>query len=144
MRNNNPFNIKRSSHNWIGKLNTPTDRTFEQFKTLEYGLRAGMKLLLTYISRGYDTPVKIISRFAPTTENNTKNYIDFVCRNNLGIPYIKPDCPFSDLQSFTLFCVRICKYECHLTSSQLYGYGITQNDLRSLIFKYKLQIPFEK
>ena len=52
-RNNNPFNIKKSRHNWIGKIEG-VDPTFETFVHIGYGLRAGIKLLLTYIDRGYD------------------------------------------------------------------------------------------
>lgn len=77
-RNNNPFNIKKSSSRWQGKIKGD-DKVFETFGSLEFGLRAGLKLLINYVHQGHDTIDKIISRFAPSCENNTDNYKRFVC-----------------------------------------------------------------
>lgn len=81
VRNKNPFNIKRSVSKWKGKVphDLSIDSTFERFYDIEFGFRAGLILLRNYIRKGYDTPDKIIKRFAPGTENNVGNYIDFVC-----------------------------------------------------------------
>ena len=46
IRNKNPFNIKLSHNSWLGKVSNDknTDRVFEQFYQMDYGLRTGMHL----------------------------------------------------------------------------------------------------
>jgi len=80
-RNKNPFNIKRSSNMWLGKIpfSNSTDKTFEQFESLDFGLRAGIKLLIKYIRVDKLKTVRdIISRYAPLSENDSEQYIKFV------------------------------------------------------------------
>lgn len=109
IRNKNPFNIKLSNNSWLGKINNlkNSDHVFEQFKSLDYGLRAGMQLLRGYISRGYDTPSKIIRRFAPSSENNTSNYLNFV----LDSPLNADDNLSVNSMNFYWLCQRICLFE---------------------------------
>ena len=86
-RNNNPGNIRISRSRWKGKLPKPQndDGAFEQFTKMEWGLRALIRLLRdSYILRGYDTPRKIIERYAPAVENDTLAYIKVVS-SELGI-----------------------------------------------------------
>lgn len=85
IRNNNPLNI-RVGNVWLGEVKNPTDPHFEQFNSMEYGLRAGFILLRRYI-RHYKrlTIEDIISSWAPSNENNTKAYIDTVVKVS-GIP----------------------------------------------------------
>lgn len=80
IRNNNPLNI-RVGNVWLGEVKNPTDPQFEQFNSMEYGLRAGFVLLRRYI-RHYKrlTIEDIISSWAPSNENNTRAYIDTVVR----------------------------------------------------------------
>lgn len=71
---------------WLGEVDKPTDRAFEQFKEMAYGIRAGFIILRRYIRRyGADTIEDIVSRWAPSNENNTQAYIDAVSRRT-GIP----------------------------------------------------------
>ena len=80
IRNNNPLNI-RVGNVWLGEVPNPTDNEFEQFVSMFYGLRAGFILLRRYIRRYHLTTVPdIISRWAPSSENNTVKYIDTVCQ----------------------------------------------------------------
>lgn len=80
IRNNNPLNI-RIGCKWKGEVANPTDKDFEQFTCMHYGVRAGFLLLQRYIERYHlDTIAKIISRWAPATENATQTYIKFVCK----------------------------------------------------------------
>ena len=80
-RNNNPLNIRYSAGNgWMGKVWINTDGAFEQFTSMPYGYRAALYLMRKYIKRGNDTVRKIISIWAPENENNTKKYIEDVCR----------------------------------------------------------------
>jgi hypothetical protein len=77
-RNNNPLNLIKSSNAWRGKLKGTPGR-FEQFCSMEYGTRAAMINLRTYMNRyGRNTIEQIISRWAPASENDTAAYIRFV------------------------------------------------------------------
>lgn len=79
IRNNNPLNI-RIGNTWLGERDKPTDQDFEEFVTIEYGLRAAFLILRRYIRRyGKNTVTKIVSTWAPSSENNTLKYIDTVC-----------------------------------------------------------------
>lgn len=89
IRNNNPLNI-RIGNTWLGEVTNPTDNEFEQFVHVCYGLRAGFILLKRYINRyKLNTIEKIISRWAPHDENNTRSYINQVARGM----NIDPDTP---------------------------------------------------
>lgn len=89
IRNNNPLNI-RIGNSWLGEVTNPTDDEFEQFVHVCYGLRAGFILLKRYINRyRLNTIEKIISRWAPSNENNTRTYIDRVTKSM----NISPDTP---------------------------------------------------
>lgn len=85
IRNNNPLNIRKGC-NWYGERFPQVDRDFEEFQSMELGIRAAFVLLRNYItgfsgrSFKYNTIRKIIRRWAPPTENATQRYIDFVCK----------------------------------------------------------------
>ena len=49
IRNNNPLNIRRSTSHWIGKVYRYTDREFEQFAKMVFGVRAGIVLLTRHV-----------------------------------------------------------------------------------------------
>jgi len=93
IRNNNPLNIRRSKDQWKGLAKTQNDRLFCQFETLEYGWRAAFCLLTRTYYHKYRlyTIRDIISRWAPSTENDTRAYIDNVSR----LTGIDPDRPLS-------------------------------------------------
>lgn len=137
LRNNNPFNIKKSEHAWLGKVEGK-DPTFETFSSLKFGVRAGLKLLINYIVRGYDTPEKIIHRFAPTSENNTDNYIDYITRNRRNLHYQLPSERVGSLTAFCMLASRMIKYECCLTECELCGYNLTSSDMCSYIREFGL------
>lgn len=82
IRNNNPLNI-RVGNSWRGEVLHSTDKYFEQFQTMEYGIRAGFFILKRYIKHyGRNTIRKIISAWAPANENNTASYIQTVSRRS--------------------------------------------------------------
>lgn len=89
IRNNNPLNI-RKGNNWKGERPNQTDRSFEEFVSMQYGIRAAFIILRKYITgyggltQKFNTIDKIIRRWAPPTENATQNYIDFVAKD-MGI-----------------------------------------------------------
>ncbi len=78
IRNNNPLNIKYNPANdWQGQ--TGNNSGFCQFDTTVNGIRAAAVLLKNYINKhGCDNIIKIITRWAPNTENPTNNYIKYV------------------------------------------------------------------
>lgn len=86
IRNNNPLNI-RKGNNWRGERHPQKDKAFEEFETMEMGIRAGFIILRNYITgyggkvRPRNTIDKIVNRWAPMTENATTKYIDFVSRD---------------------------------------------------------------
>ena len=56
-----------------------TDREFIVFKSLEYGIRAAIKLIRRYVLHySCDSVRKIIYRWAPPCENDTESYIAYV------------------------------------------------------------------
>lgn len=81
-RNNNPGNLrelKGDKTQWQGERSTDDDAGFEEFETMEHGLRAMIVVLRTYIKRkGLDTIEKIIPVYAPATENDVEAYIQVV------------------------------------------------------------------
>ncbi len=90
IRNNNPLNI-RVGNNWRGEKTVKHDNAFEEFTSMEYGVRAGFIILRKYMSgyngltRKFNTIDLIIRRWAPASENNTESYISQVCKLS-GIP----------------------------------------------------------
>lgn len=90
IRNNNPLNIRKGS-SWQGEKHPQTDKSFEQFESMQYGVRAGFIILRKYMSgyngltEKFNTIEKIIRRWAPPSENNTKAYIEQVSKLT-GIP----------------------------------------------------------
>lgn len=83
IRNNNPGNIRLSTEIWQGAydLKNNKDPAFVTFKTPVMGLRALMRVLLTYhLKYKLDTIESIINRWAPPHENPTAHYILHVCQ----------------------------------------------------------------
>lgn len=76
IRLNNPGNIRKNDTRWKGMAKLQDDKDFVRFLTPQSGLRALMKTLITYEEK-YDlsTISKIITRYAPPSENNTDKYI---------------------------------------------------------------------
>lgn len=87
LRNNNPLNIRVSSTPWQGKVTENTDGAFEQFISLEYGIRAGLVNIRTYIKRDrLDTISDIIPKWAPALDgNDVRAYVRLVS-NKSGVP----------------------------------------------------------
>lgn len=81
-RNNNPLNIRRVvGTTWRGQAERQTDAQFVQFRSVLWGLRAAYCLLATYAHKHKAVCVEeIISRWAPPSENATKEYLGRVCR----------------------------------------------------------------
>lgn len=110
IRNNNPLNI-RIGNVWLGEVKENTDGEFEQFTSMLYGLRAAIVLMRRYICHYHlDSISQIISRWAPSSENNTRLYIDFVSNR----VEISPMCgiDFSDKITICKLVEAMAYYEC--------------------------------
>ncbi len=77
VRNNNPLNIRESA-SWEGERSLDLDKSFEEFKTPEYGFRAAYIILLQYLERGDNTIQAITNKWAPSSENHTSKYIEYL------------------------------------------------------------------
>ena len=94
IRNNNPLNI-RVGNKWQGEVDVKTDKDFEQFIDVKYGIRAAILILYRYVFKsGLHTIRDILRRWAPPVENNTKAYeqsvryfIGKLMEPNKDIPY---------------------------------------------------------
>jgi hypothetical protein len=84
LRNNNPGNL-RAGCLWIGYVGADPDG-YAQFDTLEHGVRALTRDLLTKMRRGLVTIRDIITTYAPATENPTQSYIAFVSHRLQVLP----------------------------------------------------------
>lgn len=115
IRNNNPLNI-RKGNNWKGERKKQTDPAFEEFESMQMGLRAGFIILRNYItgyggrSAKFNTIEKIISRWAPPSENATRKYIDFVSTCCKKEP--KEVISFTDESTMVELVRAMCFVEC--------------------------------
>ena len=79
---NNLMNIMTTpAFTWQGEIKPTSDLDgfLATFDTIENGIRAGaIDLLAYYLQDGCDTIQKIITRYAPSGDNPTANYILFV------------------------------------------------------------------
>jgi hypothetical protein len=79
VRLNNPGNIRHSHDKWHGEARLQDNKKFVRFLTPQAGIRAMMKILITYEDVYRITTISsIIMRWAPPAENNTQAYIDDV------------------------------------------------------------------
>lgn len=115
IRNNNPLNIRKGNY-WHGERPNQSDPAFEEFISMEYGLRAAFILLRNYIQGKppawvkYNTIDKIIRRWAPESENATQHYIDFVAKDT-GID-ARTVISFSDRKSMLAIVSAMAMVEC--------------------------------
>ena len=96
IRNNNPLNI-RIGNKWKGEVEHPTDKDFEQFTCMHYGLRA------------VENITKIIHRWAPNSENPTSKYVAFVSERS-GIGALDK-LSFNDRQTMVKLVEAMCYFE---------------------------------
>lgn len=120
-RNNNPLNIRRSRSNWLGKVSfrKSSDSVFEQFDTMEHGLRAAMCLLIRYINVYKLQSVRaVIHRWAPACDGNNEDayvaYVSKQLRSNFISPYY--------FQATSSVIVNLVRSMAYVESSQVFSY----------------------
>lgn len=122
VRNHNPFNVIKSSSRWLGlkPKHLWSDPVFCEFIDMDYGIRCGLILLRKYIQVYHLSDVRgIISRFAPSSENDTEVYIKFVegcmCRDGFTPTYIE-----FGTDKFYSMCLAILRFESKFYTSPQY------------------------
>jgi HD-GYP domain-containing protein (c-di-GMP phosphodiesterase class II) len=79
IRNNNPGNLVKTSIPWQGKV-AGTDKRFETFVSPEWGIRAMMKDIINDWKKGKKTIASLIDEYAPSHENDTQAYVNFIAK----------------------------------------------------------------
>lgn len=91
IRNNNPLNIRKGC-SWKGETQVSGDAAFETYVSMQYGIRAAFVLFRNYISgwngkaKPLNTIRKIVTRWAPPSENATARYINVVSKRTGILP----------------------------------------------------------
>ena len=80
LRNNNPGNLRALPNGQTWKGQSGVNKGFVQFESLELGIRALLVDLSNKYKRGLNTITKIITVYAPPSENNTSSYIATVSK----------------------------------------------------------------
>lgn len=133
VRNNNFGNIRKSFPLWKGeiRLSDSREHQFCVFKDYKYGIRALYKLLCTYITKYHlDNVVDIISRYAPSSENNTRSYIAF-CDERQPFPHVS-----TDGLSILYLMSAICEYESEVE--------ISPDEIRVILVEFGLMKPLQR
>lgn len=126
-RNNNPFNIKRSATRWQGERKEVHDKTFAEFESVRYGIRAAWLILRRYISIYHLYSVRqIIERWAPASENNVDRYVHFI-ESQYHIDYISCD------KDFRFLLTAIAWYES--------AYALTYTEFWQVADEFMLSMP---
>lgn len=106
----------RKGNSWRGERPFQSDKEFEEFESMEMGLRAGLKLIKNYqtkpllLANKANTIRKIINRWAPTTENNTQAYIKTVSKRTGLLP--DEVIEWTDKAKIIALTEAICYVEC--------------------------------
>lgn len=115
IRNNNPFNLKKGS-TWKGERPNQADPTFEEFTSMEMGIRAGLKLIRNHVTgfggqrKPMNSIAKLIAVWAPPTENNTVEYVRTVSKLS-GIPKTRTIFP-DDRRALIAIAKAMTRVEC--------------------------------
>jgi hypothetical protein len=101
LANNNPGNIIISGNAWAGKVPVAqnTDGTFEQFTSLEYGIRAMGENIYNILQNGAGTLTDLITTYAPPSQNDTASYINTVATDTGLDPNTPVDLSAANLQA---------------------------------------------
>lgn len=136
-RCNNPLNIRYvASNNWKGSITiNKMDGQFEEFLSLYYGYRAAFVLLWNYLNKARLRTIReIISKWAPSSENNTEGYIAYVC-NYSGINE-NATLYFSDPLMMIPIVIAMTMVECGEVRS-------TEPILKAYLAVYAEKLPFK-
>lgn len=130
IQNNNPFNLRYNPLNrWKGMIGQ--NKGFCVFESMDYGIRAGIITLRTYINKYHLTDVaSIIERFAPPAENPTSKYISYVSSYLRSRGHTPDIIRTIHYDSFYSMCVAMLMFESWFRCSE--------SDIIRVINKFKL------
>ncbi|WP_291150922.1 hypothetical protein [Flavobacterium sp. UBA7680] len=124
IRNNNPGNLVLTTISWQGKIPNAqnTDKHFEQFTEVKYGIRAMLRDLTNDIAKGKNTVRKLITEYAPPSENDTQKYIEVISKA-VGLD---PDQTIKivDAKFYLVIARAIIKHECAPDHNLIYDSDI--------------------
>lgn len=111
LRNNNPLNIRHNRNNrWQGVYEIQTDAEFVRFASMQFGIRAAFIIIRNYIRQGHKDVASIVSRWAPSSENNTDAYIRHVCEMSGLSPF--QELHFEDKDTMVALVDAMIRVEC--------------------------------
>lgn len=111
IRNNNPLNIRHNRNNrWQGVYEKQTDPEFVRFASMQFGIRAGFVIIRNYLKGGHKDVASIVSRWAPSSENNTEAYIRHVCEMSGLSPF--QELHFEDKDTMVALVDAMIRVEC--------------------------------
>lgn len=126
-RNNNPLNIIRSNNHWKGLADVQNDLTFCTFVSPEYGFRAALKIMNTYVTKhNIFTVRQLVFRWCP--DDTAESYADYVINHLLAAGTFYSAIPVDAFSKSKLTHSKsvYCFVENLLTFMALYeGYNIT-------------------
>lgn len=124
VRNNNPGNLVLTNIAWQGKIpnSQNTDKHFEQFTEVKFGIRAMLRDLTNDIDKGKNTVRKLITEYAPPSENDTQKYIEVISKA-VGLD---PDQTIKivDAKFYLVIARAIIKHECSPDHNLIYDSDI--------------------
>jgi len=83
MKNNNPFNLKDTTSAWEGVITPTLNPPWEQFKTMDYGIRAGVINLKGLLAK--DSINNLTTLVKTYSEDNWEAYVNYLVKA-VGIP----------------------------------------------------------
>lgn len=105
-RNNNPGNLVYvPTRNWEGRKIPRTDKKFDQFVQLPFGVSAMIKVLAENIDAG-KTLEELVNKYAPPSENNTVSYMNSAAKK-VGLSSVKSRMNRSHLKALTITLIQL-------------------------------------
>lgn len=105
-RNNNPGNLVYvPKRNWQGRRTPRTDKKFDEFVSLDYGVSAMIKVLSENIADG-KTLKELIYKYAPPSENNTTSYLNSAMKK-VGLSSVDSRMNTSHLKALTITLIQL-------------------------------------
>lgn len=125
LRNNNPGNIRYGKFAQSQGASGQDADGFAVFPTLGAGVAASSALLSKYLAGGINTVSRVIARWAPPSENNTKAYTNYVSKR-LGVGADQPltAAQVQGIQS-SIYAMEVGSDNWHRASQGLSGAPIT-------------------
>ena len=112
------MNIRHNRNNrWQGVYEQQTDPEFVRFASMQFGIRAGFIIIRNYLKGGHKDVASIVSRWAPSSENNTDAYIRHVCEMSGLSPF--QELHFEDKDTMVALVDAMIRVECGKPVAQL-------------------------